>query len=125
MKRLIMLATMTVVIASGYLGVRMDTSVPVWFSVSEAEASPYRRSVRRTARRTARRTSYRHNAYSTPVYGSTVVVGVPVATVAVGTIITTLPPSCGTMFVNGMNYYNCAGSYYVASGNQWVVVAAP
>ena len=60
------------------------------------------------------------------MYGAPVVVGTAVVTtIAVGTIVTVLPPSCSTMLVRDMNYHYCAGHYYVQSGNQWIVVAPP
>lgn len=131
MKHSTFLITLTLVVLSGFFGLKVDTSVKGWVSFNEAEASPYRRSVRRTARRTARRTSYRSNYYSAtpvyaaPAYSSTVVVAAPATTIAVGSIVSTLPAGCSVMNVNGINYFYCAGSYYVASGNQWVAVAAP
>lgn len=100
----------------------------------EVLASPYRRSVRRTARRTSRRTSRRHGSgggdyYDTPYYGGGTAVAtgtvVAVSTLAAGSIVNTLPSACGTVVVNGFVYYNCAGTFYVPSGNRWVVVNAP
>lgn len=123
MKHLIILTTTIVVVASGFLGVKVDTSTssPGWISFNEAQASPYRRSVRRTARRTSRRTAHRHHYYGAPV----VVGAAVVTTIAIGTIVATLPPSCSTMFVHNINYYYCAGHYYTQSGNQWLVATAP
>ena len=114
--------SMAIVFAAGLFGGSVDTRVPGWMTLQQAEAGPYRRSVRRTARRTARRTSYRHDYYR----GAPVVAGAAVVTaVAVGTIVATLPPACSTVIVNGVTYHNCSGTYYIPSGSQWVVVAAP
>ncbi len=107
--------------AFSFVGVSIDTSVPGWVTLQEAKAQVYRRGARRTARRTSRRTAYRHG-----YYGGGAVVGAAVVTaIAVGTVVATLPPSCTAMVVNGVTYHNCAGTYYVPSGSQWVVAEAP
>jgi len=124
MKHLIILATMVLIVTLGFLGGKVDTSEPGWISFNEAKADSYRRNVRSVARRTARRTVRRQNYYNAPV-STTVVVAAPVPGIAIGTIITALPAACSTLLVNGMNYYFCSGSYFVAAGTQWVVVAAP
>ena len=103
-----------------FVGVSIDTRAPGWVTLQEAEAGVYRRSVRRTARRTSRRTAYRHDYYR----GGAVVGAAAVTAIAVGTIVATLPPSCTAMVVNGVTYHNCAGTYYVPSGSQWVVAEA-
>ena len=107
-----------------FVGVSIDTSVPGWVTLQEAKAQMYRRGARRTARRTSRRTSYRHGGYG--YYGGGAVAGAAVVTaIAVGTMVATLPPSCTAMVVNGVTYQNCAGTYYVPSSSQWVIVEAP
>ncbi len=38
-------------------------------------------------------------------------------------VVATLPPGCGTtVVINGTSLYHCGGTYYQASGNQYVVV---
>ena len=113
--------SIAVIGAFSFVGGSIDTRVSGWVTLQEAEAGAYRRSVRRTARRTSRRTAYRHDHY----HGGAVVGAAVVTAVAVGTIVATLPPSCSTVIVNGVSYHNCAGTYYVPSGSQWVVVEAP
>ena len=107
--------------AFSFVGVSIDTSVPGWVTLQEAKAQAYRRGARRTARRTSRRTTYRHGYYG----GGAVVGAAAVTAIAVGTIVATLPPSCTAMVVNGVTYHNCAGTYYVPSSSQWVIVEAP
>ena len=109
------------VAAVSFVGGSVDTRIPGWMALQQAEAGAYRRSVRRTARRTARRTSRRHSYDG----GAAVVGAAAVTAVAVGTIVATLPPSCSTVVVNGVTYHNCSGTYYVPSGSRWVVVEAP
>lgn len=50
----------------------------------------------------------RHWGY--PVGAAAVAVG---TAVAVGAIVSSLPPSCATVVVNGVAYQNCGGAYYV------------
>ena len=107
----------------------IKVQLPGWLTGQEAIASPYRRSVRRTARRTSRRTarrvSYRHGGgyYGPrPYAGAAVAVG---TMIAVGTMVSTLPPACDTVYVNGIAYRNCSGTYYEPRGTQWIVVNAP
>jgi len=120
-KSVVLGISMAVVGAAGFVGGSIDTRVPGWMTFQQAEARAYRRSVRRTARRTSRRTarrvSRRHD-----YYGGAAVVG---AAIVVGTVVATLPPSCSTVIVNGVDYHNCAGTYYAPSGTQWIVVEAP
>lgn len=71
MKQTSLIVAMVVVALVGFTGGSINTSAPLgtvpgagsWFSFSQADASPYRRSVRRTARRTSRRTAARHSYY--------------------------------------------------------------
>ena len=116
MKFVISFCVMSVVAVVGWVGGSVNTSVPGWFSFSQVEATPYRRSVRRTARRTSRRTATRHS-----YYGGAAVVGA----VAIGTMVVSLPPACSRVVVNGVAYHNCSGTYYAPSGSQYVVVEAP
>ena len=90
--------SIAIVVAAGLFGGSLDTRVPGWMTLQQAEAGAYRRSVRRTARRTARRTSYRHDYY----HGAAVAGAAVVTAVAVGTIVATLPPACSTLVVNGV-----------------------
>ncbi len=60
-KTVVLGMSIAVVAAAGFVGGSVDTRVPGWLTLQQAEAGAYRRSVRRTARRTARRTSNRHN----------------------------------------------------------------
>ncbi len=107
---------------ASFFGGSVDTRVPGWMTLQQAEAGAYRRSVRRTARRTSRRTSRRHGHY----HGGAVVAGAAVATaIVVGTMVARLPPACSTLIVNGVTYHSCSGTYYVPRGSQWVVVEAP
>ncbi|MEA3467461.1 MAG: DUF6515 family protein [Thermodesulfobacteriota bacterium] len=118
--------------AIGLIGIPENTttsSLPGWMTLDEAIASPYRRSVRRTSRRTARRVSNRHAVarggyYGSPrgYYGAAAVVG---TAIVVGSIVTTLPPACNTIIVNGITYHNCSGTYYQPQGGQWIIVNAP
>lgn len=121
LKTVILGMSIAVVAAFSFVGGSIDTRVPGWMTLQEAEAGAYRRSVRRTARRTSRRTARRHDYYG----GAAVVGAAAVTAIAVGTIVATLPPSCSTVFVGGMTYHDCDGTYYVPSGSQWVVVEAP
>ena len=52
----------------------------------------------------------RHWGY--PVGAGAVAVG---TAVAVGAIVSTLPPNCTTIVVEGATYQNCGGTYYVPS----------
>jgi len=64
MKTTLLTFAMVVVAAVGFTGGSINTSgTGGWISFSQAEASPYRRSVRRTARRTSRRTAHRNSHY--------------------------------------------------------------
>jgi hypothetical protein len=64
MKTTLLTFAMGLVAALGFTGGSIDTSATGgWFSFSQAEAAPYRRSVRRTARRTSRRTAHRNSHY--------------------------------------------------------------
>jgi hypothetical protein len=36
--------------------------------------------------------------------------------------VATLPPSCTTVVIEGNTLQQCGGTYYQASGSQWVVV---
>jgi len=49
----------------------------------------------------------RHWGY--PVGAAAVAVG---TAVAVGAIVSTLPPSCNTIVANGVTYRDCGGTYY-------------
>ena len=60
-KTMVMAASITLVATLGFVGGSVDTSVPGWMTLQQAEAGAYRRSVRRTARRTSRRTARRHS----------------------------------------------------------------
>ena len=62
-KAVILGMSIAVVAAFSFVGGSIDTRVPGWMTLQQAEAGAYRRSVRRTARRTARRTSRRHSYY--------------------------------------------------------------
>lgn len=124
MKKFFLLYTLLLAAMLGFLGVKIDTSREQgWISFSQAEAGPYRRSVRRTARRTARRTSRRHNYYGAPYYGGAAVVGA--TALAIGTVVATLPPSCRSVIVDGIRYYNCDNVYYAPQGSRYVVVEDP
>ena len=121
MRAFILFLAIAAVALAGFVGGGVDTSIPGWFSISQAEAGPHRRSVRRTSRRTARRTSNRRN-----YYGGAAVAGAAVVTaVAVGSMVSNLPPSCSTVIIDGIRYHNCSGTYYAPSGSRWVVVEAP
>ncbi len=103
----------------GFFGGSIDTSAPGWIELQQAEARAYRRSVRRTSRRMYRR----HHYYGGGgYYGGGAAVG---AAIIVGSMVATLPPSCTIIVVNGMSYHNCAGTYYVPSGTQYVIVEGP
>jgi hypothetical protein len=43
--------------------------------------------------------------------GGAVVAGA-VAGLAIGSIVASVPPSCTTVYRNGINYRNCSGTYY-------------
>lgn len=51
MKTILLMTAMFLVLLVGFAGGSINSSAPGWVSLSQAEASPYRRSVRRTARR--------------------------------------------------------------------------
>ena len=122
LKSVVLGISITVIAAVSFVGGSVDTRIPGWMTLQQADAGPYRRSVRRTARRTARRTSRRHSHY----HGGAAVVGAAAVTaIAIGTIVATLPPSCTTVVAGGVTYHNCSGTYYAPRGNQWVVVDAP
>jgi hypothetical protein len=150
-KRIFFFMAVTLVACLGFFGLPIDNRIdlrmpswlpqdsknsavtiqlPDWLVLEEAVASPYRRSVRRTSRRTSRRTAARHSGYYGQQYyhgGAAVATGVAVGAtaIAVGSIVASLPPNCTTIVANGVAYQNCSGTYYVPSGNQWVVVNAP
>jgi hypothetical protein len=42
--------------------------------------------------------------------------------IATSVFVATLPPACTTVVIEGTTLYQCAGTYYQASGNQYVVV---
>ncbi|MEA1048423.1 DUF6515 family protein [Lamprobacter modestohalophilus] len=124
LKSLVFAVSLAAVGGLGFVGGSFDTQRSGWIGLQQAEATPYRRSVRRTARRTARRTSTRYDAY--PYRGGAVAVGAAAATaIAIGTVVSSLPPSCSTVMVNGVTYHRCSGTYYAPRGGQWVVVEAP
>ncbi len=119
MRRLILSVAIAVVTMAGFVGDRVNTSAPGWLSISQAEARGYHGGARRTARRTA----HRHSGYG---YSGAAVAGAAVVTaIAVGTIVSSLPPSCSTVVVDGVTYHNCSGTYYAPRGSQWVVVETP
>ncbi len=127
LKTIVLGMSITVVAVLGFISDSMDTRVPGWMTMQQAEAGPHRRSVRRTSRRTARRTSRRHSHYhhGGRYYGGAAVGAAVVTAIAIGTIVATLPPSCSTLIVDGVTYHNCSGTYYAPSGSQWIVVDAP
>jgi hypothetical protein len=57
------------------------------------------------------------------------VAGVVATAIVVGAIVSTLPPSCTTLVVNGLAYQNCGGTYYQpqyhGSSVSYVVVVHP
>ena len=61
MKTILLASTITLVALLGFTGGSINGSAPGWLSFSEAEASPYRRSVRRTTQHPPRRTTARHS----------------------------------------------------------------
>ena len=63
LKAITMTSAAVVIATLGFVGGSIDSSVPGWVTLQQAEASPYRRSVRRTARRTSRRTAHRNSHY--------------------------------------------------------------
>jgi hypothetical protein len=75
----------------------------------------------------------RRGYYGGAYYRGPTVAGVVAATVAtaivVGAIVSTLPPSCSTLVVNGLAYQNCGGTYYQpqyqGSSVTYVVVKHP
>ena len=91
----------------------MGHVIPSFTGKAYAYYGTGRRIARRTARRTARRVVRRHSYYRAP---AAVVYGVPAAaTIAIGATVMSLPPSCSTLVVNGLTYYNCGGTYYQAA----------
>jgi hypothetical protein len=81
----------------------LDGWVPFGFAVKEAQAVVGRPmtpgSVAGVARRTTRRTIRRSAVYAA-----------------------TLPRGCSTVVIEGSSLYSCGGTYYQASGSQYVVV---
>ncbi len=66
-----------------------------------------------------------HGHRSGPPPVAAVAAGVA-AGVAIGTLISSLPKSgCSKVVVNGVNYYNCSGTYYQSAPNGYIVVAPP
>ncbi len=68
--------------------------------------------------------------YSSGAAVAAAVVTTAVVTAAVvGTRVTTLPPSCTVLIVNGITYQQCAGAYYqpqfVNGSTTYIVVNAP
>ncbi len=63
LKSIALSTSMAAIAVLGFTGGTIDSSVPGWVTLQQAEASPYRRSVRRTARRTSRRTARRNSYY--------------------------------------------------------------
>jgi len=79
---------------------------------------------RRTTRRAVVATSTVVAADTTP---DVVVVDQPApTTVAIGTVVTTLPAGCETHTIDGVEYHKCAGAYYRAAfqGNNLVYVVS-
>lgn len=52
----------------------------------------------------------RHWGYGAVGAGAAVAVG---TAIAVGAVVSTLPPSCNTIVADGVTYQNCGGTYYV------------
>jgi hypothetical protein len=42
--------------------------------------------------------------------------------VVTSAVVATLPPACTTVVIEGTSLYECGGTYYQRSGNQYVVV---
>lgn len=81
----------------------VDGWLPVGFAIKDAEARLGRPmtpvSVAGVARRTTRRTIRRTTVYAA-----------------------TLPRGCSTVVISGASLHQCGGTYYQASGSQYVVV---
>jgi hypothetical protein len=56
-------------------------------------------------------------------------VAVTAAVVAIGTMVSSIPPSCTVVMVNGLTYQQCGSTWYqprfVGSTTSYVVVAEP
>jgi hypothetical protein len=100
MKTLIRSISLCVGIAVGLV---IDGALNKGILVEDAEARLGRPmtpvSVAGVARRTTRRTVQRTAAY-----------------------VSVLPAGCSTVIVEGMSLYQCGGTYYQSSGNQYVIV---
>ena len=65
-------------------------------------------------------------AYVRPPYvGRPAAVATTATVAAVGTTVAVLPASCTVVYVDGVTYHNCNGTYYVASDGAYVVVNPP
>lgn len=66
------------------------------------------------------------NGWDHPVAGAMVVGGAIAATAAaVGSMVSTVPPSCVPVNYGGMVYQQCGGTWYAPQGSQFVVVNPP
>ena len=65
-------------------------------------------------------------AYVRPPYvGRPAAVATTATVAAVGTTVAVLPASCTVVYVDGVTYHNCNGTYYVDSDGAYVVVNPP
>ena len=86
------------------------SELPMFSAKALAYYGAGRRVARRTARRTARRVARRHSYMRPSAPGR---YGPPVAgALVIGATVVSLPPSCSSLVVNGVTYYNCNGTFY-------------
>jgi hypothetical protein len=67
-----------------------------------------------------------NGAYVRPPYiGRSAAVAAGATAAAVGTTVAVLPASCTVVYVDGVTYHDCSGTYYVASDGIYAVVNPP
>ncbi len=75
-----------------------------------------------------RRPHHYYSGYRQPDIGAAIIGGIA-AGLIIGAIVSSLPPNCSTVYVNGVAYHNCGGTYYrprYYGGNvEYVVVEHP
>lgn len=97
------LGLMALALALGFGDIQPGAGIEGWSLVKEAHAIVGRPLTPVSAAGVARRTTRR-------------------VIVATSVYVAALPPNCTTVVVEGVSLHQCGGTYYQASGNQYVVV---
>jgi hypothetical protein len=91
-------------------------------SMRRPRSQPPRRDMNRNVNRNTNRNVNRNvNVDVDRRHGGALIAGAVVA----GAVIASLPPDCNTVFIDGVNYYDCNNEYYVESFQGTEVVYQP